>query len=225
MEKAFIGARKLLLEDGGGRYPSPHDQNPHAPQNALDPSSQNPIPHALFQGHFKARLTPAPGISRRLITRKPMKMSRTCKCAITASVRRIGTAWGSACSLRARMDLRRASDRMGRTGDSSHRNHHYRLVPALPEVAAGGIGLGRCPSEGEEAAAVAVAVACLAAAWLRSQRGWERARRQQTCRWDLGRRAYRLEHRTLVLYSRNQSRTNRALCHNRGRSKRDNLPS
>ena len=80
--------------------------------------------------------------------------------------------------------------------------------------------------------ASAVLVAGLAYPWIFAGAGRgaaggrfaDRDRGPRRDRWDSRRRAYRYARRTPVLYSRNQSRTNRALL-SKERRGRDSLPS
>jgi hypothetical protein len=99
-----------------------------------------------------------------------------------------------------------------------------------PAVASSNCILGHCrPSVGR--GVVVVVAAAAVGAWLvagsfDAELGTDRGKGLGRPRWYLGHRPCRLAHRTPVLYSRNQSRTNIALCkEKRDRRGRVSLPS
>lgn len=157
------------------------------------------------------------------------RAKKSLKTILTASRTRIGS--GSACSRTNRTDLRRASGRKGRRGGSWYRIrrlHHSR------RRAGGSRGTGTADSvqnsasaAASVAAAVAIAVGvAVAVASVTAARTFAGTGRDQLIdRWDLGLQACRLARRIPALYSRNQSRTNIALCLSRERRGRDSLPS
>jgi len=112
--------------------------------------------------------------------------------------------WGSACLLRVRKGPYRALDHMDRAaGSSSWIPAHDRLEPCV-------VGVHRSADSKLEGVAI------------RTVQGTGLDQRFQM---DLGHRPYRLGHRTPVLYSRNQSRTNIALSKKLDRRGRVSLPS
>ena len=155
------------------------------------------------------------------------RAKKSLKTIPTASHTRIVS--GSAYSRTNRTDPRRASGRKGRRGGSWYRirrlHHSCRRAGGSRGTGTAGSVQNSASAAASVAAAVAIAVVAVVASVTAARTFAGTGRDQLIDRWDLGLQACRLARRIPALYSRNQSRTNIALCLSREGRGRDSLPS